>query len=201
MKTLLAFLLLASVAHAGSIVEIRQTAPDENGQVKGHLWSGTIVSWNKVLTCAHNYNEKYPVEVLLGRNQWAKGKILVLDPDVDLGLIEVEVGRVNLKPIPLAATIDETGEGTLAGFGHRVYRERKTRYWIRGEFIFTEAMVRHGDSGGAFLVNGKLAGVSILTFRKKEKDGAKDGNEQHGYCVPIEKIHDFLVEKAGWVRK
>ncbi len=210
MNTALAIVIAASL-NAG-IVEIQQN---------GTRWSGTIVHvyqgeteirqtqfpgvttrhttyHHQVLTCAHSFNPKQPVEVLINRNEWHTGRLIAIDPKTDLGLIELPLENKRLSKIGLADRVDEKGEGTLAGFGHKVYRERKTKYATVNGQLKTEAMVRFGDSGGAFLIGGEVGGVIVSTNYKSEQAGAKPGNEQYGYCVPIAKVHRFLIDKGGW---
>jgi S1-C subfamily serine protease len=143
-------------------------------------------------------DEGGPVQLLVLHNEVEWGWITGIDHERDLAIIECDLPPT-VAPVKLAVTSPDVGEDvTIAGYGTGLwdwtYDEAKTKIVgkddMRGHnLIRISAPTRPGDSGGPLIHGGELVGVHVK------------GDGRFGWQVPVEEVHEFLKEKAGWGRQ
>ena len=188
------------------VAEARAGAPGAGvGQGSGFLYDnqGRIVTNNHVVENATR------VEVTFSDGTTQEGRILGIDPDSDLAVLEVDMAPSEIEPLPLGdssalqvgQTVAAIGnpfglEGTLttgivSSLG-RVVPSGLSHFSIP-QMIQTDAAINPGNSGGPLLnLNGEVVGVNtqILT-----EDGSR-ANAGVGFAVPaniIQKVVPSLI--------
>lgn len=177
--------------------------------------SATLIGWNTDLTrgiflsCGHGYDPYRPVNVHVAENQTVPGKIVAINRDFDLSLIEVPIERSH----PIVKLADESprecDEVGLLGYPSRKFIRKSTRvcgrFWSQcactsrwslynaapdcdcpagfQQLLVTEASSAPGLSGGCVLRNQKLAGV-VVGRVKNARDAA--------LIVPAETVRLFV---------
>jgi hypothetical protein len=177
-------ILLAAIVcglPAGSVVKLIQDSESTTGTVVAFLEDGDGL----ILTCNHGRDAKKPVDVLIQRKAWSKGKVLAYDKDLDVALVKAPVGK-GFDPIPLGDD-PEKGDCLVAGFGDHNYLERrsKIKYISKDGWLHIESPGRAGDSGGPVLVDGKLVGVHLR---------GQDGLKGDGKARSISVLRDWIAE-------
>ena len=175
------------------------------GQGSGFLYDnqGRIVTNNHVVENATR------IEVTFSDGTTQEGRILGIDPDSDLAVLEVDMAPSEIEPLPLGdssalrvgQTVAAIGnpfglEGTLttgivSSLG-RVVPSGLSHFSIP-QMIQTDAAINPGNSGGPLLnLNGEVVGVNtqILT-----ENGSR-ANAGVGFAVPaniIQKVVPSLI--------
>jgi 2-alkenal reductase len=175
------------------------------GQGSGFLYDnqGRIVTNNHVVENATR------IEVTFSDGTTQEGRVLGIDPDSDLAVLEVDMAPSEIEPLPLGdssalqvgQTVAAIGnpfglEGTLttgivSSLG-RVVPSGLSHFSIP-QMIQTDAAINPGNSGGPLLnLNGEVVGVNtqILT-----EDGWR-ANAGVGFAVPaniIQKVVPSLI--------
>lgn len=185
------------------IQQVFRVSTPQGWQESAKVQSGAVVwkfenGMGAILTCAHGIDHTAPVHLLLSPNELEWGDVVSIDKDRDLALIHAKI-PANITPIKLGSTSPLSGDALLVGFGgdwwDSGYVEMAAKISgktpINGrEHLHLEAATRGGDSGGPVLHNGKLIGVHV-----------RGDGKGHSFEVPIEEVHKFLIEKAGWKRE
>jgi hypothetical protein len=197
---------LAGIAQAGS--PFVRLDLDRGGRS-----SGTFVTDQLVLSCAHGKNAGDELTVLVNRTNQIRGRVIWLDRTKDLSFVEAS-GSLNGKPLTIArasprpdATVIIAGYGgdsrlherhttvvgTRQGFPVTAKGEHNPFQW---DYIQVYGNSRPGDSGGALIADGQLAGVIYgkalnNISRQKDSDGLIGGD---CLCVPVEVVHEFIAD-------
>jgi hypothetical protein len=177
--------------------------------------SATLVGWTTdcskgiFLSCGHGYDPYRPVNVHVGEGKTVDGKIIAINREFDLSLIEVPVEGSH-SIVKLAENSPrECDEVGLMGFPGKKFVRKSTRvsgrFWSRcactnswslydaapntecppghQKLLVTEAASAPGLSGGCMLSNQKLAGVVVGRVRNAQ-DAA--------LVVPAETVRLFI---------
>lgn len=191
--------VLVSTAHAhGPYVKIISEEKATSGTVI-HVDGKT--GWDMALTCGHGHTTGKPLKFYVhGGIGLGDGIVGPVDAEADLAIVYLKGS--GCSPIAVGDASPSKGEQvTITGFGKNVFASKKTTvvdgfFELGGtEFIRIDASTRPGDSGGGLVYKGKLVGVHVKGLNRDKK------NTVDGLEVPVWKINDFLVEKAGWGRR
>lgn len=177
--------------------------------------SGTLIGWTAdckkgiFLSCAHGFDAHDSVEIAFDDDRRTEGRIIAINRDFDLSLIEAPVDD-SADMVALAdKSPRERDEVRVIGFPDKEFSSNDThikgRFWSRYActprwtlyqaraasvppegylvLLVTEAASVPGLSGGAVLHNEKLAGVVIGKVAN-----AKDA----GLVVPAETVRLFV---------
>ena len=180
------------------------------GQGSGFLYDGE----GRVVTNNHVVENATRVEVTFSDGSTQEARILGVDPDSDLAVLEVDIVPSGIQPLSLGnsdalqvgQTVAAIGnpfglEGTLttgivSSLG-RVVPSGLSQFSIP-QVIQTDAAINPGNSGGPLLnLNGEVVGVNtqILT-----SDGSR-ANSGVGFSVPsniIGKVVPGLIESGSY---
>ncbi len=157
---------------------------------KDQLGSGVLINHKQktiILTNAHVV-EKYPiVNIFLKNNEKITGKVIKLDLNIDIALIQIEPTNKKFTTIEIEKEPPKIGEDILV-IGHpRGYRWSLTKgtiSGIRGDNIQTDASIHPGNSGGPILnQHGKMVGMTSFIIGKQNSIG---------FGIGIPKILEFL---------
>lgn len=185
-----------------STVRIRVVDP-----VTGSICTGTGVSvgGGKILSAAHIVGKVKEVEILLGNGDSSEsfdGKVEVTDPFLDLCLIQVVDAfekPFSLPAIKLAADFPVPAGtrgyaiGNPLGFTLTVSEGIVSACGVfNGEkFIFTDALIQSGNSGGPFVnQKGELLGIVLSTAHPLGT--VPEPGRAYGRLIPSIDIQDFL---------
>jgi S1-C subfamily serine protease len=126
------------------------------------------------------------IELFDGMKFPAPSRILVEDEDLDIAILVVDTGDVDLPPASIGASTDTSqGEIVLAFGSPYGLKFRVTRgivnnaYFAREGVIQTDAAINPGNSGGPLvdLTTGTVIGINTYIYR--------DANSM-GFAIPIE---------------
>jgi len=177
--------------------------------------SATLVGWNTdcskgiFLSCGHGYDPYRPVNVHVGEDKTVDGKIVAINREFDLSLIEVPIERSTAIVKLADESPRECDEVGMLGYPGKKFIRKSTRvsgrFWSRSactsrwvlydaapdcecpegfqQLLVTEASSAPGLSGGCVLKNQKLAGV-VVGRVKNAQDAA--------LVVPAETVRLFI---------
>jgi S1-C subfamily serine protease len=193
------------------MAEAKPDAPGNGvGQGSGFLYD----SQGRVVTNNHVVENATRVEVTFSDGTTQEARILGVDPDSDLAVLEVDIAPSGIQPLSLgdsdAMQVGETVaaignpfglEGTLttgivSSLG-RVVPSGLSQFSIP-QVIQTDAAINPGNSGGPLLnLQGEVVGVNtqILT-----EDGSR-ANSGVGFAVPsniIAKVAPSLIDSGSY---
>ena len=182
----------------------------EMGQGSGFLYD----SQGRVVTNNHVVENAVRVEVTFSDGTSQTARILGVDSDSDLAVLEVENAPAKIQPLPLGDSAALQVGQTVAAIGNPFGLEGTLTTGIvsslgrvvpsgRSEFsipqvIQTDAAINPGNSGGPLLnLNGEVVGVNtqILTG-----DGSR-ANSGVGFAVPaniIQKVVPSLIANGSY---
>lgn len=160
--------------------------------------SGCIISADGYLvTNAHVVGAEEMVKVHMADGVEAKGKVLRVNPEMDLALVKVDVDGLSAFPLPSAATADlgvdvfaigtpadkELGQSITKGI---ISGRRK----IEGHTLLqTDVSINGGNSGGALVArSGQLVGIVNAKMVGR-------GIEGIGFAIPAEQVSEALQLK------
>ncbi|UOQ71750.1 S1C family serine protease [Hymenobacter cellulosilyticus] len=160
--------------------------------------SGCIISADGYLvTNAHVVGEEETVKVRMADGIEAKGKVVRVNPDMDLALVKIDVDGLSAFLLPSAASADlgadvfaigtpadkELGQSITKGI---ISGRRK----IEGHsFLQTDVSINGGNSGGALVGrSGQLVGIVNAKLVGR-------GIEGIGFAIPAEQVSDALQLK------
>ena len=175
------------------------------------LGSGVIVSKDGyILTNNHVVEGAQEITVSLANGTERKAKIIGTDPPSDLALLKIDVGGVELHPLPFGDSDKiKVGEIVVAignpfGFGHTVTMGiisatgRTMRMAEYEDFIQTDAAINPGNSGGALVnLRGELIGINTAIVSRT------GGYEGIGLAIPANManfVMDSLIKKGKVIR-
>lgn len=160
-----------------SVLLRMKTVADDKGMRTSYGCSGTYVTPTRILTAAHCFTDKLPLEFV-----WARGpsdkvgypvRVIKILAEKDLALLEAPYPRAyaRLGPTPrVGQPVMNVGspmmfefvvsDGIIAALRHRVRGMNLTAY-----YTVTTAMINPGSSGGGmFDERGNLIGVNTMAI-------------------------------------
>jgi serine protease DegQ len=187
---------------------------DNAPQQSSSLGSGVIVSHDGyILTNHHVVESADEIEVALADGRTAKGRIVGSDPDTDLAVIKVDLGK-DLPAITFGQSDQaHVGDIVLAignpfGVGQTVtmgivsaLKRNHLGLSTFENFIQTDAAINPGNSGGALVdVEGNLLGINSAIY------SPNGGSLGIGFAIPTstaKKVMEQIIQSGsvtrGWV--
>ena len=172
MKFLLALLLLLPVGGQDIMREVILTAMSRNVWVEtdSQQGSGVIISKNHVLTCFHALEVDSAIKVGVGENA-VKAKILKVDPEIDLCLLEVPTEDITDVVLAEDASINDKVFYVGNPKAHYNVFSPGRVVWLHGHNVYTNTLGMGGASGsGLYNTRGELVGIT-QTMEGKEGEG------------------------------
>jgi len=194
------FILLAALCQSPHVYVIdATTASDPNATPCS---SGVVIKEDAgeywILTCAHYKDRTHEYSVMFDSDPVKRsgGKVLAISPDRDLALIQITFLGEKCRPLLIRPDSDPIpGKDTKAeafGYGNHIprfqtnFKKLDTRIvdatHAKSSLVWAVGQHRPGDSGGALVIDGQIAGID-----KCYSDG-KVGFVTH------KEIHKFLKE-------
>ncbi|MDO8925396.1 MAG: Do family serine endopeptidase [Sideroxyarcus sp.] len=188
---------------------------DDNApQQSSSLGSGVIVSHDGyILTNHHVVESADEIEVALADGRTAKGHIIGSDPETDLAVIKVDIGK-DLPAITFGQSDQaHVGDIVLAignpfGVGQTVtmgivsaLKRNHLGLSTFENFIQTDAAINPGNSGGALVdIEGSLLGINSAIY------SPNGGSLGIGFAIPTstaKKVMEQIIQSGsvtrGWV--
>jgi 2-alkenal reductase len=173
----------------------------------GSLGSGFVIDKDgHIVTNYHVVRDETLLEVAFPSGFKTRGKVIGLDPDADLAVLEIEAPVEELYPLPLGDSDQvKVGQivvaignpfglegtmtiGVISGLG-RTLRSQRTGFggstFTVGDIVQTDAAINPGNSGGPLLnLNGEVIGVneSILT------SAGERSNSGVGFAISVDMV-------------
>jgi serine protease DegQ len=186
---------------------------EESDEEQAGLGSGVIVDPNGyILTNNHVVEDADEIQVVLNDGRQAQAKVIGTDPDTDLALLKIDMGR--LPVIQWGASEDlQVGDPVLAignpfGVGQTVTSGivsalGRNQLGINTfeNFIQTDAAINPGNSGGALVdAQGRLQGINTAIYSRS------GGSLGIGFAIPVSTARKVIEELAangqvvrGWI--
>jgi S1-C subfamily serine protease len=178
------------------------------------MGSGAIID-NKgdIVTNYHVIRDAELLEVTLPDKTKHKAKVIGSDPNNDLAVIQIDVPRAGLTPIPLGTSkglqvgqkvlaignpfgLDRTmTTGIISALGRSIQAENGR---VINDIIQTDASINHGNSGGPLLNNqGEIIGINAAILSPNDT-----GNYGIGFAIPADTVRRITAEliTTGYVR-
>jgi len=178
------------------------------------MGSGAIID-NKgdIVTNYHVIRDAELLEVTLPDKTKHKAKVIGSDPNNDLAVIQIDVPRGGLTPIPLGTSkglqvgqkvlaignpfgLDRTmTTGIISALGRSIQAENGR---VINDIIQTDASINHGNSGGPLLNNqGEIIGINAAILSPNDT-----GNYGIGFAIPADTVRRITAEliTTGYVR-
>jgi len=170
--------------------------PTYRQHVERSLGSGVIVSDSgTIVTNQHVIAGADSIKVSLADGRIADAKIVGQDPDTDLAVLRLSIGKLPTMPMGRSDTL-RVGDIVLAignpyGLGQTVTQGIVSATG-RGQlglatfenFIQTDAAINLGNSGGALIDSrGSLVGINTAVLNRSTYGGA--GPEGIGFAIPV----------------
>jgi serine protease DegQ len=187
---------------------------DNSPQQTSSLGSGVLVSHDGyILTNHHVVEAADQIEVALADGRKAKGHIIGSDPETDLAVIKIELGK-NLPAITFGQSDEaQVGDIVLAVGNPFAVGQTVTMGIISAlkrnhlglnafeNFIQTDAAINPGNSGGALVdANGNLIGINSAIY------SPNGGSLGIGFAIPVstaKKIMEQIIQSGsvtrGWI--
>jgi serine protease DegQ len=187
---------------------------DNSPQQTSSLGSGVLVSHDGyILTNHHVVEAADQIEVALADGRKAKGHIIGSDPETDLAVIKIELGK-NLPAITFGQSDEaQVGDIVLAVGNPFAVGQTVTMGIISAlkrnhlglnafeNFIQTDAAINPGNSGGALVdANGNLIGINSAIY------SPNGGSLGIGFAIPVstaKKIMEQIIQNGsvtrGWI--
>jgi serine protease Do len=160
--------------------------------------SGCVISADGyIITNAHVVGQEEEVKVLLADGVQSKGRVMRVNPEMDLALIKIESDGLTAFQLPSAGLADIGADvfaiGTPADkeLGQTVTKGIiSARRKIEGHsFLQTDVSINSGNSGGALVTrSGQLLGIVNAKLVGK-------GIEGIGFAIPAEQVSEALQLK------
>ncbi|MCC6172640.1 MAG: trypsin-like peptidase domain-containing protein [Gammaproteobacteria bacterium] len=190
-----------------------ELAPRYRQRIERSLGSGVIVdAEGHIVTNHHVIADADSIRVQLADGRVADARIVGRDPDTDLALLRIDLGRLPVMPLGRSDLL-RVGDVVLA-IGNPIGLSQTVTQGIvsatgRGQlgvatfenFIQTDAPINVGNSGGA-LINaaGELVGINTAVI------GKNLGVEGIGFAIPVNLVRGVLKEiiaegrvVRGWI--
>jgi len=215
MRVFLVMILISNAVYAetAAVMRIRYERTEGSAKITGH---GTAFGIDLrdfgcdkcefLLTAKHNVlddnGKPYKtskVETATGEEDiWSRCKVIAIDDDLDLCLLEVP-RKVPVLPLSSAdaergsaVTLFGAPRGTpvmpFQGVVEKMFHNGSARSEMRVEFD-------HGCSGGAVVQNGSVVGIAVAGI---PKDG--DLDKTRGLFLPVSAIRQFLKKVTHEIR-
>jgi S1-C subfamily serine protease len=169
--------------------------------------AGSGFVWNPEGYVVTNFHVVYNADsltVVLADQSEHEARVVGVDPDHDLAVLQIQVGRDKLSPIVVGSSHDlKVGQKVLAignpfGLDHTLTTgvvsalhrsiESMTKRTIEN-VIQTDAAINPGNSGGPLLDSGgRLIGINTMIV---SPSGAFSGI---GFAVPVDTINDIVPQ-------
>ena len=178
------------------------------------MGSGAIIdTQGHIVTNYHVIRDAELLEVTLPNKTKHKAKVVGTDANNDLAVIQIDVPRGGLTPIPLGTSkglqvgqkvlaignpfgLDRTmTTGIISALGRSIQAENGR---IIDDIIQTDASINHGNSGGPLLNNqGQIIGINAAIVSPNDT-----GNYGIGFAIPVDTVRRITDEilKLGYVR-
>jgi len=178
------------------------------------MGSGAIIdTQGHIVTNYHVIRDAELLEVTLHNKTKHKAKVVGTDANNDLAVIQIEVPRGGLTPIPMGTSkglqvgqkvlaignpfgLDRTmTTGIISALGRSIQAENGR---IIDDIIQTDASINHGNSGGPLLNNqGQIIGINAAIVSPNDT-----GNYGIGFAIPVDTVRRITDEilKLGYVR-
>ncbi|KIE59219.1 serine protease [Methylacidiphilum kamchatkense Kam1] len=175
------------------------------------LGSGVLVSTEGyIITCAHVVERSIErkVQVTLNEKKSAvEGKVLIVDPAVDLALLKIESKTAlpfldiqSISPTLLGQTVivlgnpvgyqNSVSKGILSAMDRTIETDEGR---IEG-LLQTDAAINPGNSGGPIVdISGKFVGISSAKFAGEAIEGI-------GFAIPAKKVNIFYQEALSEIK-
>ncbi|HVP34917.1 MAG TPA: trypsin-like peptidase domain-containing protein [Steroidobacteraceae bacterium] len=169
--------------------------------------AGSGFIWNQegyVVTNYHVVHNADSLTVVLADQTEHEARVVGADPDHDLAVVQIQVPREKLSPMPVGSSHDlKVGQKVLAignpfGLDHTLTTgvvsalhrsiESMTKRTIEN-VIQIDAAINPGNSGGPLLDSGgRLIGINTMIL---SPSGASSGI---GFAVPVDTINDIVPQ-------
>jgi S1-C subfamily serine protease len=178
------------------------------------MGSGAIIdTQGHIVTNYHVIRDAELLEVTLPNKTKHKARVVGTDPNNDLAVIQIDVPRGGLTPIPMGTSkglqvgqkvlaignpfgLDRTmTTGIISALGRSIQSENGR---IIDDIIQTDASINHGNSGGPLLNNqGQIIGINAAIVSPNDT-----GNYGIGFAIPADTVRRITDEilKLGYVR-
>jgi len=177
------------------------------------MGSGAVIdTQGHIVTNYHVVRDAEQIQVTLPDKSKHAAKIVGSDPNNDLAVIQIDVPRGGLTPIPVGTSkglqvgqkvlaignpfgLDRTlTTGIISSLGRSIESENGR---IIQDMIQTDAAINHGNSGGPLLNNqGQIIGINSAIL------SPSDSSAGIGFAIPadtVRRISDELL-RLGYVR-
>src|SRR5574337_188877 len=181
--------------------------PPQHNRTQTSLGSGVIVSRDGyILTNYHVISGAEAIQVGLSDGRSAPARLVGVDPDTDLALIQIKLPR--LKPIDMGRSDNlHVGDIVLAigdpyGVGQTVTHgivsalgRSQLGLSTFENFIQTDAPINPGNSGGALVnVRGQLVGINTALF------SPSGGSTGIGFAIPVNLARGVMQQLIAYGR-
>src|SRR5262245_40733248 len=178
------------------------------------MGSGAIIdTQGHIVTNYHVIRDAELLEVTLPNKTKHKAKVVGTDANNDLAVIQIDVPRGGLTPIPLGTSkglqvgqkvlaignpfgLDRTmTTGIISALGRSIQAENGR---IIDDIIQTDASINHGNSGGPLLNNqGQIIGINAAILSPNDT-----GNYGIGFAIPVDTVRRITDEllRQGYIR-
>ncbi len=180
--------------------------PRMQRRVQGALGSGVIVDENgHIITNNHVIANATAINVQLADGRVAEAKVVGRDPDTDLALLVIKLGKLPVMTLGRSDRL-QVGDDVLA-IGNPLGLQQTVTHGIVSatgrnqlniatfeNFIQTDAAINEGNSGGALIdASGELVGINTAVIAKNLD---ATGVEGIGFAIPVNLVrgvmHDIL---------
>jgi putative serine protease PepD len=178
------------------------------------MGSGAIIDpQGHIVTNYHVIRDAEVLEVTLPDKTKHKAKVVGADPNNDLAVIQIDVPRGGVTPIPLGTSkglqvgqkvlaignpfgLDRTlTVGIISALGRSIQAENGR---VIDDIIQTDAAINHGNSGGPLLNNaGQIIGINAAILSPNDT-----GNYGIGFAIPADIVRRITSEliTTGYVK-
>jgi S1-C subfamily serine protease len=178
------------------------------------MGSGAIIdTQGHIVTNNHVVRDAELLEVTLPNKTKHKAKVVGTDPNNDLAVIQIDVPKTGITPIPMGTSkglqvgqkvlaignpfgLDRTmTTGIISAMGRSIQAENGR---IIEDIIQTDAAINHGNSGGPLLNNqGQIIAINAAILSPNDT-----GNYGIGFAIPVDTVRRITDEiiRQGYVR-
>jgi putative serine protease PepD len=178
------------------------------------MGSGAIIDpQGHIVTNYHVIHDAETLVVTLPDKTTHKAKVVGADPNNDLAVIQIDVPRGGVTPIPLGTSkglqvgqkvlaignpfgLDRTlTVGIISALGRSIQAENGR---VIDDIIQTDAAINHGNSGGPLLNNaGQIIGINAAILSPNDT-----GNYGIGFAIPVDTVRRITSEliTSGYVK-
>jgi serine protease DegS len=189
------------------------TWPRYQQRVQNALGSGVIVdAVGHVVTNNHVIADADVINVQLADGRETRATIVGRDPDTDLAILSIKLGRLPVMPLGRSDQA-RVGDQVLA-IGNPLGLQQTVTHGIISatgrsqlgvatfeNFIQTDAAINEGNSGGALVsINGELLGINTAVIAKNMGNAGVEGI---GFAIPVNLVRGVMSEilKSGHVSR